>query len=128
MAKNKQTVLRLNKEFRTLYYRGRSQVSPVLVTYVRRNSFGFCRVGITTGKKLGKAVKRNRCRRLIREAYRLLKPQIHGGWDIVFVARTRTVTASMQQVEKAMLTHFKALSLITPTAQSRGKTDEKAVH
>lgn len=118
MGKNKRAVLRLNKEFRTLYYRGRSQVSPVLVTYVRRNSCGFCRVGITTGKKLGKAVKRNRCRRLIREAYRLLRPQIKGSWDIVFVARTRTVTASMQQVKSAMLQHFKALSLITPATEN----------
>ncbi len=127
MAKNKKAVLNLNKEFRTLYYRGRSKVSPVLVTYVRRNSCGFCRVGITTGKKLGKAVSRNRCRRVIREAYRLLKPQISGGWDIVFVARTRTVGASMQQVKAAMFTHFKDLSLIKP-AMSGGKTNEKTVH
>lgn len=127
MAKNKKAVLNLNKEFRTLYYRGRSKVSPVLVTYVRRNACGFCRVGITTGKKLGKAVSRNRCRRLIREAYRLLRPQISGGWDIVFVARTRTVTASMPQVKTAMFSHLKDLSLIKP-AISGGVSDEKAVH
>lgn len=118
MAKNKAAVLRLNKEFRSLYYRGKSQISPLLVTYVRKNNKGYCRVGITTGKKIGKAVERNRCRRLIREAYRLIRPQVQGNWDIVFVARTRTASASMPQVKAAMTAHFKALSLLgSPQSQ-----------
>ncbi|MBR5135312.1 MAG: ribonuclease P protein component [Clostridia bacterium] len=102
MSKNKAAILNQNKDFRSLYYRGRSQVSPFLVMYVRKNKFGFHRVGITSGKKLGTAVERNRCRRLIREAYRLLAPEIKGSWDIVFVARTRTVKSSMHQVKAAM--------------------------
>lgn len=78
-----------NKDFRTLYYRGKSLVHPGLVTYVRRNRLGYPRVGITTGKKVGGAVRRNRSRRVIREAFRPLWPRV-GGYDIVFVARTRT--------------------------------------
>ncbi|MBE6763678.1 MAG: ribonuclease P protein component [Ruminococcaceae bacterium] len=112
MSKQKAAVLNQNKDFRTLYYRGRSQVSPFLVMYVRKNKLGICRVGITTGKKIGKAVQRNRCRRLIREAYRLLRPAIKGHWDIVFVARVRTATASMHQVKKAMEEQFRALSMM----------------
>ncbi len=110
--KQKAAVLKQNKDFRTLYYHGRSQVSPFLVTYVKRNKLGVCRIGITTGKKIGKAVQRNRCRRLIREAYRLLRPAIQGSWDIVFVARVRTAQASMQQVKRAMEAQFKALSMM----------------
>ena len=125
MENRKATVLRLNKEFRTLYYHGRSQVSPVLVTYVRKNRLGVCRIGITTGKKIGKAVMRNRCRRLIREAYRLVRPQIKGNWDIVFVARTRTATASMPQVKKAMEMHFRELALLP---SHKGSSDEKGSH
>ena len=79
-----------NKDFRSLYYRGQSQVHPALVTYVRKNRFGYPRVGITTGKKLGGAVQRSRCRRVIREAFRPLLPRV-GGYDIVFVARVRTL-------------------------------------
>ncbi len=101
-----------NKEFRTLYYRGRSQVSPFLVAYVRKNKLGVCRIGITTGKKIGKAVQRNRCRRLIREAYRQICPAIQGSWDIVFVARARTAQASMQQVLKDMQAAFRTLGLL----------------
>ena len=112
MTNKKAAVIKQNKDFRTLYYRGRSQVSPFLVTYVRRNKLGVCRVGITTGKKIGKAVQRNRCRRLIREAYRLISPTIEGHWDIVFVARVRTAQASMQQVQEDMKRHMKALSML----------------
>lgn len=54
-------VLHTNKDFRTLYYRGKSQVHPGLVTYVRRNRLGIPRAGITASKKLGNAVQRNRC-------------------------------------------------------------------
>ncbi len=57
-----------NKDFKTLYYRGKSAVHPMLVTYVRKNRLNHTRVGITTGKKIGKAVSRNRCRRIIRAA------------------------------------------------------------
>ena len=80
-------VLKLNKEFKTAYYHGKSFVHPALILYVRKNRFGEPRFGITTGKKIGKAVQRNRCRRLIREAYRLHYPSISGGWDFVFGAR-----------------------------------------
>ena len=48
-------VINTNKDFRTLYYRGKSQVHPVLVTYVRKNRLGYPRAGITTGKKIGGA-------------------------------------------------------------------------
>ncbi len=121
MTQRKAAVLNQNKDFRTLYYHGRSQVSPFLVTYVRKNKLGICRVGITTGKKIGKAVQRNRCRRLIREAYRLISPAIQGNWDIVFVARVRTTQASMQQVKSAMETQFRALSLLSPADSGKGQ-------
>ena len=56
------------------------------------------RIGITSGKKIGKAVKRNRARRVIRAAYYQLNSRVKGGFDIVFVARTKTTEVKMQQV------------------------------
>lgn len=105
-------VLKQNTEFRGAYYRGRSFVHPLLIVYVRKNRFGFPRFGITTGKKLGKAVKRNRCRRLIREAYRQLAPEIVGGFDMVFVARAATVESREPKVEKAMRDLLKKAGVI----------------
>ena len=119
MSKNKAAILNQNKDFRSLYYRGKSNVSPFLVMYVRKNRYGFNRIGITSGKKIGGAVERNRCRRLIREAYRLISPEIVGSWDIVFVARTRTATASMQQVKAAMTVQMKKLSMLQNSPKER---------
>ncbi len=103
--------LRENKDFRTLYYRGRSQVHPALVTYVRKNRLGEPRVGITTGKKLGGAVQRSRCRRVIREAFRPHYPYV-GGWDIVFVARTRLITMKSTQLAPIMESQLRKLGVI----------------
>lgn len=101
--------LRENREFKRAYVRGQSYVSPVMVTYVVKNRLRRLRVGITTSKKTGNAVERNRSRRVIREAYRSLLPELKAlrqGYDIVFVARGKTPFVKMQEVKKAMLSHF----------------------
>lgn len=108
-------VINANKDFRTLYYHGKSQVHPALVTYVRKNRCGFPRAGITVGKKIGGAVQRNRCRRIIREAYRQLLPRIQGGWDIVFVARTRTLYVKSTDVRKVMEGHLQKAGMLKET-------------
>ena len=65
------TTLKENKDFRRHYHRGKSYVSPVLVTYVMKNRKAGLRIGFTTSKKIGIAVQRNRSRRIMREAFRL---------------------------------------------------------
>ena len=111
-AVSKFAVLNCNKDFRTLYYRGKSQVHPALVTYVRRNRLGRPRAGITTGKKIGNAVCRNRCRRIICEAYRHLLPSIEGGWDFVFVARGRTLSMKSTDLERVMSAQLRAAGVL----------------
>lgn len=86
--------IKLNKEFRYLYARGKSYVSPTVVVYLKKNNLSQNRLGITSGKKIGKAVKRNRARRLIRVAFRELSPFFNATYDMVIVARTRCVFAS----------------------------------
>ena len=57
-----------------------------------KNRAGICRVGITTSKKIGNAVERNRSRRVIKAAFTqvLSENTINGNWDFVFVARGKT--------------------------------------
>jgi ribonuclease P protein component len=96
---NKPTSLNQNRDFRRLYRR-KAASGHVLVTYAAKNRTGKIRVGITTSKKIGKAHERNRARRVIREAFRILMPSLcqNTGWDIVFVARTKTCACPMQEV------------------------------
>ncbi len=98
----KSKTLKENKDFRRLYYRGKSEASSCLVTYAIKNRQTSSRIGITSGKKIGNAVKRNRSRRLIRAAFSLLEGRLDGGWDIVFVARSKTPYVKMQNVLEEM--------------------------
>ena len=100
----RQTVsMKENHLFRRLYAKGKSAAGPCLAVYVRRNGSGRNRLGLTVGTKVGKAVRRNKVRRRIREAYRIHEQQMAAGWDIVVVARTRAVGAPYAQVERELL-------------------------
>ena len=97
-------VLKQNSDFRRAYGRGKSFSDPALVTYVLKNNrAGVCRMGITTSKKIGNAVERNRSRRIIRAAFRELAPHIGGGFDFVFVARSKTKHLKSTDIQKIML-------------------------
>ena len=98
--------LKENRDFSRIYRRGKSFVSPVLVTYVQKNKSGAKRYGITTGKKVGKAVSRTRARRVIRTAYRELYPKIREGYDFVFVARAKTPAVKSYEITRAMKNHL----------------------
>ncbi len=94
--------LKLNHIFRRLYSTA-GQANSFLVLYARPNRTATNRVGITASKKLGKAVVRNRVRRRLREIYRLNEDRFSPGWDIVVVARSRSVTAEFSQLNHAYL-------------------------
>ena len=99
--------LNRNSDFRRLYSRGRSFASPVLVTYVMKNRSGNVRIGITTSKKIGKAVMRSRSRRIIREAYREIADSVKPGHDLVFVARGKTPYVKSYDILRAMKKELK---------------------
>ena len=95
-------VIKENHIFRRRYHRGKYQAHPLLVTYALKNRLPVNRFGITASKKIGGAVERNRAKRVIRAAYRQLEPQLPLGWDIIFVARTRTTSVKMDEVAAVM--------------------------
>lgn len=99
--------LKENRDFHRLYNKGKSQISPVLVTYILKNKTDNLRYGITTGKKIGNAVKRNRARRVIRAAFKECAPYLKSGYDIVFVARGKTPFVKSTQVKSTMEYQFK---------------------
>lgn len=99
-------------EFRRVYKKGRSYVNHLIVVYVMKNRLGFNRVGITTSRKIGIAVERNRARRVIREAYRQIEDKLPKGFDFVFVARTRTCSVKTQDVLRALQGIFNSAKLL----------------
>lgn len=101
-----------NNDFRRIYARGKSYVTPLLVVYVLKNKTQNVRVGITTSKKVGNAVTRSRARRVMREAYRQLSPRVKNGYDLVFVARGRTPHSKSTQVQRHMERELSAAGVL----------------
>ena len=90
--------LKKNYEFRRLYQRGKSAAGGCMVIYCRANRLGRSRLGLTASVKIGNAVKRNRARRRLREIYRCNQDKLKPGYDIILVARVRTLNASWSEL------------------------------
>ena len=115
------TTLKENYEFRRVYHRGQSGVSPFLVLYARPNRGKRNRLGITVSAKLGCAVTRNRVRRRLREIYRLAQPELSQGYDVVLVARGRAPKASYRELETAFRRCCDKLGLFKPLPPLKGE-------
>ncbi len=96
---NPGTSIKQNSDFRRIYARGKSAVSPCVVIYCRKNRLGLNRMGFTVSKKMGKAVVRNRVRRRLREIMRLNGSRLEQGYDLILVARARAVEADYHRLE-----------------------------
>ena len=101
-----------NNDFRRIYARGKSYVSPLVVVYALKNRTKNVRVGITTSKKAGNAVQRNRSRRVIREAFRALAPRVRPGFDLVLVARGKTPYVKSTDVRRQLERQLQAAGLL----------------
>lgn len=104
--------LKKNYEFRRLYNKGKSAVTPYMVVYCMRTGKDVRRVGYTVSTKLGKAVTRNKIRRRLREIYRLSSPRLIDGVDMVIVARAKCVDADYSKMESAFLRACGELKLL----------------
>ena len=104
--------LKENYEFRRMYQKGASAAGGCMVIYCRRNKLDHNRLGLTASVKLGHAVVRNRARRRLREVYRLPLGELAVGWDIILVARSRTVTASWKELNDTFLRLCRKLDLL----------------
>lgn len=113
--------LKENWQFRRLYAKGKSEVSPCLVIYCRGNGLPRSRLGITVGGKLGNAVKRNKVKRRLREIYRTNEGRFLPGFDIVVVARVRAVTCSYREMERSFLKLARKCQLLRKQPESTGK-------
>ena len=81
--------LRSRSDFAQVFARKCSVGDGALVVYVATNGLTWSRLGLTVGKRVGGAVRRNYVRRRIREAFRRKKADLPKGYDIICVALPR---------------------------------------
>mgnify|MGYP001144394880 CR=1 FL=1 len=116
--------LRRTSDVRRAYDEGRSWAHSLLVLVTRPNGLDFSRVGVTASRSVGKAVARNRAKRLLREAARRLYPQFGVGWDVMLIARARILKVKEPQVEEALVSLLKRAGLIVGGMAGDGGREE----
>ena len=90
--------LRKPGQYALVYNEGSTWTNNLLVMKAAPNRLGLSRYGLSVSKRVGKAVTRNRIKRLLREILRLTP--IRPGWDIIFIARRLAATANYDDFEK----------------------------
>ena len=93
------------EDFAALQGEGTVRSHSLLVVRIRRTGLEETRFAMSTGRKLGGAVVRNRVRRRLREALRVMAPSFQPGWDVLIIARPpvlavdyKTLTASLHNL------------------------------
>jgi len=89
-------------DYEATYRARRSAADDRLVVCVRPNGLPFSRIGLSVSGKWGKSVRRNRFRRLCREAFRLHKAELPVGLDLVVIPR-RGIDMTLEEVAKSLV-------------------------
>ena len=106
-----------SEDFKRVRRDGKSYAHPLVVLIAlnsENNDQPHVRVGIAAGKSVGTAVYRNRTKRLLREAMRTLIPNIASNLDLVLIARSALVSATIEDTQRALLNLLQRAKILTP--------------
>ena len=92
-----------SQDFKRVRQSGKSYAHPLIVLVVQANDEMKIRVGVAAGRTVGTAVKRNRAKRLLREAVWPLIPSLSSGWDVILIARRPLAGSSLTAARQALL-------------------------
>lgn len=112
-------MIKKDKEFKYIYHKGNSFANKKLVIYYIKNNTNNLKIGISISKKVGKAVTRNRLRRLIKENIRL-NENIKTGYSIILLARIGSDDLDFHTMNSSM-NHLFRKCCLTKNEQNKYK-------
>jgi ribonuclease P protein component len=121
--------LRRPEQFQRVRRTGRSWSTPLLTLNAAASRRRVSRCGFVVGKRVGKAVDRNRARRRVREAVRLVYERIGSGWDLVFIVRSpELATVEFAQLQTLIEQLLRRAGVwCDPQAAPGSRSDERRV-
>lgn len=99
---DKKERIHLQRDFHRIYRNGRRLQTPSFTVITKENDLGFSRVAAVAGKRVGKAVARNRVKRLIREFFRLNKCRLRPSTDYLIIGKEGADRLRYQDVEREL--------------------------
>jgi ribonuclease P protein component len=105
-----------SSDFQRVRTSGTSYAHPFVVLVACPNDMPLTRFGVTAGRQLGSAVRRNRAKRRLRAALDALQPHVLPGWDAVWIARTGAAMATWPEVVRAVETLGRRAGLLTTSS------------
>ena len=105
------------RQYALVYRKANSWANGLLAMRALPNQLTFSRCGFSISKRVGKAVTRNRVKRLLREILRLTP--LEPGWDIIFIARPVAATANYADLEKSVKGLLSRARLLKTTEEDK---------
>lgn len=112
-------IVKTKEEFNDLIHRGSCKKNKYFVIYKKNNHLKYDRFGISVGKKIGKAVIRNKYKRRIRNILDIYRKDYLNCQDYIIILRSRALNLTYQELEKELL------SLLTKEGDFNEKQKEK---
>lgn len=99
----KENRIRKNREFQNIYKKSKRYYNRDFKILTKNNNLDYPRFGFTITRKFGKANKRNKTRRRLKEIIRNNLDKFESGKDYIILPKYHVIDMEFKDIEKSLL-------------------------